>query len=96
MYLKQPSLTEDLLQRLGIESRDLDISIETPSSSISENVHLDASLSQRQDQRTLTIWKIFDKLSSLAATKTSTPRGKVKFASFNDEEKSLSLGKILI
>ena len=85
---------DDLLQRIGLQPSDLDISVETPSSSLSEDFsHLTSTPNQQINHRDpgIVLWMILDKLSSLAASKSLPPVDKVKQAS----EKPLTLGEIV-
>ena len=79
------------MQRLGLHSSDLDISADTPASSISEDFsYLSSTPNQKRDHG-LALWIILDKLSSFAVSKPSPKQvEKVKLAF--DEDKPQSLG----
>jgi len=85
---------EDLLQRLGLNLTDLDITADTPASSLSEEfVHITSTPIQAKDT-TLALWTIMEKLSLLAASKSFAQFEKPRLVVVQDD-KPKSLGRVI-
>ena len=83
---------EDLLQRVGLNLSDLDVTTDTPASSLSEDfIHLTSTPTAQAKDPTLTLWIILEKLSLLAASKPIVQREKSKFLVEEDKPKSLGM-----
>ena len=80
-----------MLQRLGLNLSDLDITVDTPASSLSEEFsHLTSTPTPAAIDPGLGLWKILEKLSLLAASKSFAQVGQVKFVE-DDRPKSLGM-----
>ncbi|XP_076820394.1 uncharacterized protein LOC143465803 isoform X3 [Clavelina lepadiformis] len=92
-FYKQ-ELTNELLERLGLQSTDVDVTMETPESSASEDFPQCSSTPNRSKDHLPLLWSIMEKISMLAAGKFVDEKEK-KFAAEVEKSPPKTLGEKL-